>query len=134
MDNAKTFQEWAKEILHIIQAAANGEVIQGRFEGDCSDWEDSEYDWEVLLKSCEYRVKPKTIRIGEYDVPEPIMEVHRTPKGYFIPVLNPSLVKWRVWHGTPADNEYLRLGLVHFSKENAELHAKAMLSAIKAGA
>ena len=129
MSNAKTFQDWAKEILPIVQAAANGEVIQGRFSGYCSDWEDSQHDWDVFRMSCEYRVKPKTIRIGEYDVPEPMREipVHGTSY-YVVDIVSPDSPMEYMWVNDPADNNWLRLGIVHSTRDAAVLHAEALLS------
>jgi hypothetical protein len=129
MSNAKTFQEWAKEILPIVQAAANGEIVQGRFDGDCSDWEDSEQDWEVLRMSCEYRVKPKTIRIGEYDVPEPMREMPAPDTKYYVAdTVSPSSPREFLWRRDSADINWFNLGIVHSTKDAAVLHAKALLS------
>ena len=129
MSNAKTFQDWAKEILPIVQAAANGEVIQGRFMGDCSGWEDSQHDWEVFRMSCEYRIKPKTIRIGEYDVPEPMREIPaRGTTYYVVDTVTPNSPRKYAWAGDTADIGWFNLGILHSTRDAAVLHAKALLS------
>ena len=129
MSNAKTFRDWAKEILPIVQAAANGEVIQGRFMGDCSDWEDSQHDWEVFRMSCEYRVKPKTIRIGEYDVPEPIREMPALGITYYVAdIAGSSLYGVATWVCDVEDIKWFNRGMVHSTKDAAIRHAKALLS------
>ena len=129
MNNAKTFQEWCKEILPIVTAVANGEVIQGRFTGDCSDWEDAQPDWEVLRMSCEYRIKPKTIRIGTIGVPRPETHPLKNDTVYYVPnllaVMHPSV---QDWCGDNTDTTWLAAGLVHLSADNAILHAEALRS------
>lgn len=133
MSNAKTFQDWAKEILPIVQAAANGEVIQGRSSWDCSDWEDSQHDWEVFRMSCEYRIKPKTIRIGEYDVPEPMREMPTLRTDYYIAdIVGSSLYGVATWVCDADDIEWFNRGMVHSTKDAAICHAKAILSLTEA--
>jgi len=77
-----------------------------------------------------YRRKPQTININGYEVPEPAGNT--LPSGYAYWIVTPSLeipVIREVW-----DNELeihsirLKRGLVHTTREAAELHAKALLS------
>lgn len=133
MSNAKTFQEWAKEILPIVQAAANGEIIQGRFLGDCSDWEDSQHDWEVLRMSCEYRVKPKTIRIGEYDVPEPLRDRPINGESVYLVCTDRAFPVKLQWFPNEHSLYLLGSGLFHRERAGAALHLKALLSLTKVG-
>ena len=86
MSNAKTFQEWAKEILPIVEAAAIGACIQGRFPDLNNEWHDAEL-FTLLHKQGEYRIKPKTIRIGEYDVPAPETCALKNDAVYYVPTL-----------------------------------------------
>lgn len=133
MSNAKTFQDWAKEILPVVQAAANGEVIQGRFSGDCSDWEDSQHDWEVLRMTCEYRVKPKTIRIGEYAVPEPMRERPLNGECVYIVCTDRAFPVQVQWYPSEYSLYLLDSGLLHRERACAALHLKALLSLAKVG-
>lgn len=75
-------------------------------------------------------VKPKTIRIGNYDVPEPLREAPEV--GTYVYVLDITHIdKWiHVPFGeNPHGHRRLLIkGLLHLSREAVELHAKALLS------
>lgn len=128
MSDAKTFQDWSKEILPIVEAAANGAVIEFKQAGV---WHEKTHN--DLCYAYDYRVKPKTIRIGEYDVPEPLRD--RPINGesvYLVCTDRPFPVKL---HWFP--NEYtlylLDSGLLHRERTSAALHWKALLSLTKVG-
>lgn len=77
----------------------------------------------------EYRRKPKTIRIGEHDVPEPVRATpnHDTP--YYFPNLDSAaLIRGAMWSGVEFDHYMLARGLVHLTREAAEQHARALLA------
>ena len=76
---------------------------------------------------------PKTIRIGEYDVPEPVREPLEKDTEYWI--ANFSLAELAdsfKWYSDKFDNRVLKNGLIHLTKEAAVIHAKALLSLTKA--
>lgn len=74
----------------------------------------------------EYRIKPKTIRIGEIDVPEPVRSAPMKQQKYY--VAHPlSGAYMTLWDGNETDNQWLRNGLIHLTREAAELHAKALI-------
>ena len=126
MINAKTFQDWTKEILPIVQAASYGETIQTFVEGH---WYDIGTHNCVLVKGAKYRIKPKTIRIGEYDVPEPMREMPARDTDYYIACITTSgLHGVATWVCDAQDIEWFNLGVVHSTKDAAVLHAKALLS------
>ena len=128
MSNAKTFQDWAKEILPIVQAAANGAVIEFKQAGV---WYEKTHN--DLCYDYEYRVKPKTIRIGEYDVPEPMREMPAAGTVYYVPTLTNIPVCSYVWKCSVSDIEdRLNMGLIHLCADNAAHHAKALLSITEA--
>lgn len=129
MSNAKTFQDWAKEILPIVQAAANGAVIEFKQAGV---WYEKAHN--DLCYDYEYRVKPKTIRIGEYDVPEPLRD--RPINGesvYLVCTDRASPVKLQ-WFPVEHSLYLLDSGLLHGERAGAALHLKALLSLTKVGA
>lgn len=79
------------------------------------------------VDTCEYRRKPKTIKVNGFDVPEPLKE---------------AVTGQTVWLALPHSSEYalvcsadsvswkqlaLKRGLFHATKEAAVAHAKAML-------
>ena len=81
-----------------------------------------------------YRLKPaRTIRIGKYDVPEPVREPLECGQVYFIPdLVELRFVQEFIWQGDVSDKLFLRCGLIHLTKEAAVIHAKALLSLTEA--
>lgn len=124
MDNAKTFQDWAKEILPIVQAAANGAVIE--FKHDGVWYAQAHTD---LCSDYEYRIRPNTIRIGKYDVPEPLREMPALGTDYYITnIARSGLYGVATWVCDAQDIEWFNRGVVHSTKDAAVLHAEALLS------
>ena len=83
----------------------------------------------------EYRRKPRTIRIGDYDVPEPVRESLEDGQVYFAVALlvrEDKVPAYKLeWEGDLIDIRLLEQGRIHLTKEAAELHAKALLSFTK---
>ena len=76
---------------------------------------------------------PKTIRIGEYDVPEPVREPLEKDTEYWIAHFSlAELANSFKWYSDKFDNRVLKNGLIHLTKEAAVIHAKALLSLTKA--
>lgn len=124
MSNANTFQDWAKEILPVVEAAANGASIEFKQAGV---WHEKIHNY--LCYAYEYRIKPKTIRIGEYDVPEPMREMPALDTDYYIACITTSgLYGVATWVCDDHDIEWFNRGIVHSTKDAAVLHAKALLS------
>ena len=124
MSNAKTFQEWAKEILHIVEAAAGGAVIEFKQGGV---WHEKSHN--DISCDYEYRIKPKTIRIGEHDVPEPLREMPTLGTDYYITdIAGASLYGVATWVCDVEDITWFNRGMVHSTKDAAICHAKALLS------
>ena len=98
--------------------------------------------WEAIhfplrfYSDVEYRIKPeppKTIRIGEYDVPEPVREPLEDDKEYWGVDPMAEELAWKYkWKNALFCNLRLRRGLIHLTKEAAVIHAKALLSLTKA--
>ena len=90
----------------------------------------------LFNENLQYRLKPeppKTIRIGEYDVPEPVREPLEKDTEYWI--VHFSLAELAVsfkWYSDKFDNRVLKNGLIHLTKEAAVIHAEALLSLTKA--
>ena len=83
----------------------------------------------------EYRLKPeaKTIRIGEYDVPEPVREPLENGATCWYPKLsNIDLIDGYIWCNDDTDVRMLSNGLIHLTEEAAKAHAEALLSLTKA--
>ena len=117
-----------------LRAIANGEEIE------CADTRSVPFSWFLTSSQLaltrithnthlKFRIKPKTIRIGEYDVPEPMRKEPEEDAEFFLPaVLSPREHISRRWAGHPEQCEHLAAGLCHFTAEAAELHAKALIS------
>lgn len=78
----------------------------------------------------EYRRKPRTIRIGEFDVPEPLRNgsIEFRQNYWVVDIVHKDLVRCGYWTSNPMDCEFLDRGLIHATREAAELHAKALIS------
>lgn len=119
------FQEWCKEILPIVQAAANGETIE--YDLTTGGWETKEH--ADISKARKYRIKPKTIRIGEYDVPEPCREPLENGDLYWIADLGgESPLLGCTWREDRIDDIWLLRGIIHRTQEAADIHSKALIS------
>lgn len=89
----------------------------------------------------QYRRKPKTIRIGEFDVPEPMREAPAHGVAFYSVCTDGwqssrhafAMVLSQQWHWTDhaADKARLARGICHLNEKDAELHAKALLSLTK---
>ena len=76
---------------------------------------------------------PKTIRIGEYDVPEPVREPLKNGTTCWYPKLsNIDLIDGYIWCNDDTDVRMLSNGLIHLTEEAAKAHAEALLSLTKA--
>lgn len=76
---------------------------------------------------------PKTIRIGEYDVPEPVREPLENGTTCWYPKLsNIGLIDGYIWCNDDTDVRLLSYGLIHLTEEAAKAHAEALLSLTKA--
>lgn len=81
--------------------------------------------WDL---SFDYRVRPRTIRIGEIDVPEPVRECPPLGAKYYYPTVQyTDTVDAFTWQGDSFDKRLLERGLIHLTREAAEQHAKALI-------
>ena len=122
----------------ILNALAEGEEIQYLLHPSSSYWKT--LPAECFLRAMVngelgspelYRVKPKTININGYEVPEPVRT--KPNKGthyyyYLSDLTSCAFCKRIYWNDDPNDNYYLESGLVHLNEEAAIQHAKALLS------
>jgi hypothetical protein len=74
------------------------------------------------------RLKPRTIRIGGYDVPAPLREGPECNAVFYIVDSNADAgyIESR-WRNTAIDYLWLRRGRLHTTKEAAQLHARAIV-------
>ena len=101
---------------------------QGRTPGH-SEWYECTHppSW---CDGSEYRRKPtppKTININGIEVPEPVREPLNFGDEYVALDLI-CVIDDIEWFGDDWDMENLHLGIIHLTKEAAEIHRKALLS------
>lgn len=120
----KTPQQHAQEILPLVTAQANGEVLQMYVYGKWSDCMEP----IAFIDGCKYRVKPKTILVNGFEVPEPMREEPNQGEGYYYASISVgALYGFAAWTKHEADLIRLTRGICHTTKEAAIAHAKAML-------
>jgi len=109
-------------------------------EVDSEAWKNWEYEngdgkWRpmngtlLFSTNCQYRRRPRTIRIGEYDVPEPLREAPEVGAKYWFPaILSITPVGVYTWDGGRTDLLIFNRGMVHLTEEAARIHAEALIS------
>lgn len=82
--------------------------------------------WEPNLQ---YRRIPRTIRIGEIDVSEPMRVAPQAGAYYYVATTEyQELCYQSRWDGDSQDHARLARGLVHLTREAAEAHARALIA------
>jgi len=127
-----TAHKHAQLMLAYAQDAAETDKPWERWEatwGHKATWNQlgSSPEWRPEV---DYRRKPKTIRIGAFDVPEPLREAPKYNTRVFGVMIDRSCgeVYEFPWNDGDVQGCWLARGLVHSTEEAAELHAKALLS------
>ena len=90
-----------------------------------------EKDEDESMGPLEFRLKPRTIRIGAYDVPEPMRAAPEVRKMmhemYWVVDLHSAFpVESKRYESDCADAKFIASGLSWANKEDAELAAKAI--------
>ena len=77
-----------------------------------------------------YRRRPRTININGIEVPEPCRTAPARNSTYWVPTTaDPCALAWRCsWDNCEVDRIRLNFGIVHLTREAAEIHARALLS------
>lgn len=124
----------------ILRAIADGEKVQYRHKSSGEDWiqrgpwkdfnaSSIEPSWNLLSGDpvAEWRIAPKTIKIGEHEVPEPCREPLERDTNYwtFTPFVGAARTYWL---GTDRDKLALEGGFIHLTQEAAEAHYEAIKS------
>jgi hypothetical protein len=98
---------------------------------DSGEWHDLTCEVS-FLNDCEFRRKPRTININGIEVPEPEREALEDGDEYWSPCIiyagGDSLLVKHIWDSDSVDLAALSRGLIHLTREAAEIHAKALLS------
>lgn len=130
------FQEWCVKVLPLIQAAANGEVVQARPVKHVDErWDDiasfpmcfpvTTMDFD----NYDYRIKPRTIMIGDIEVPEPMRKPPQDGAWvWYVDVSKREAVFSIEWLGAGWQHTLLERGLAHWEQSDAHAYAKALIA------
>ncbi|EBN0073232.1 hypothetical protein ZZ27_24995 [Salmonella enterica subsp. enterica serovar Virchow] len=75
----------------------------------------------------EYRLKPRFIDINGHQVPEPVREPLKIGRVYWLARIHGAVDSFE-WEGDHACRAWLERGLIHLTKEAADIHIAALLS------
>jgi hypothetical protein len=128
-----------REVLEALLAGetlvdVNDKEITLRFEGDTLVATGGYYQplgsvVDVCLVNWE--VKPRTININGYEVPEPIRIKPRVGDKFYTVYLSAGTVECFTFDDSITSNRWFNQGLAHKTREAAELHLEALLSFTK---
>ncbi|MCC8366572.1 hypothetical protein J8V57_09790 [Xenorhabdus sp. PB61.4] len=91
-------------------------------------------DYHQFRESEKYRLKPRTIKIGEIEFPAPVSNPDLFKLGeendYFMPSIRNGVPDYLIsyWSGCVTDLGRLNAGIIHLDSKSAKLHAKALIS------
>ena len=116
-----------------LQAIMSGKDVEVKFG--------KHYKWENVLPNRmlleglidpehQFRLSQETITIGDVSFPKPESKPLEVGTEYW--TVNTAYSVYTMvcayrWFDEPCDNMFLKIGLVHLSKENAVAHAKALI-------
>lgn len=129
-----------KSHRHLLNALLAGETLQHvndhtrtvRLEDNhLSLFGFNDYN-KLFIEFGAWEIKPKTININGFEVPEPIRECPPSTRNvYVVDFSYPGNIKEYYIDDDNFDVYWYSNGLVHLTKENALLHANALLSFFK---
>lgn len=115
----------------LILAAISGEQqmqVLGRSElVDCTH---AEALWYLAENSNEVRIKPKTIRIGDVEVPAPVTKPLGMGQTYWTWYLDAGIVGARVWDNDHFDHCKLKSRTIHLTEAAARKNMEAVIKAL----
>lgn len=116
----------------VVQALLDGKKVEirGVIYPQNSGWKplnEHEIHIRVLTNGLFiFRLAQEMITIGDVSFPKPASEPLADGTKYWLVSLSYQPYAYK-WSNAECDNLYLRMGLVHLSKENATAHAKALI-------
>ena len=122
---------------NILRAIADGEEIEWQRSNGCWEHQDLSQTFAEIAYNAyspdRYRVKPKTITINGFEVPEPLREMPKDANRVFWPVLASASGSNSDWSYVSENNNVmleamLLQGLLHSTREDAQAHAHALIS------
>ena len=109
-----------------IHAWADGEDVQ-YLDDYISEWI-LIGESHVRCDDNEYRLKPKMIRCGDMEFPEPMRVAPEIGTKYWVTSLTGPQPHYMSWSGTVGEQRYLKSGICHATQEAAKAHAKALIA------
>lgn len=118
------------EFLHALADGRGDE-----FECNYADWgadlwsRSTDYAWSISNRPGDWTVrrKPRTIRIGEMDVLEPMRVAPAMGTAVWLVCIHTDPPFRYSWSGNATEQRWLKLGICHLTKEAAEQHRKALI-------
>ena len=118
------------EFLHALADGRGDEFEAHHKNWPANDWRaNTDYVWVIctIPDSWTVRRKPRTIRIGDMDVPEPMRVAPAVGTHYWIVSVSEEFSYSSTWAGDESDFYCLGWGLCQSTKEAAETHRKALI-------
>jgi hypothetical protein len=113
----------------LVDVADSGITI--RFNGtNILDQESEEQETICLF---DWKIKPRTITINGYEVPEPMRVKPSLGDKFYITFLTNNTIESYFFSDSSTENRWFKLGFLHQTREAAELHLEALLSFTKHG-
>lgn len=128
------FKDWCEKVMPFVVASSNGEVVQASCDNgntwfDMDECDTSDPALQFDFGDYDYRIKPRTIKIGDFDVPEPMRIPPVGGKEVFSPMPASKDMYWSwPWWGSEADLSAMNRGVVHNNKDSAITHSLAIIS------
>ena len=121
----------AENMLLYAQDAKKSETPwqwwEARNRGDEGAWHNI-YCHPYWCPDTEYRQKPRFIKIGEWEVPEPVRKALELDDDYWVVSFEGDrLTRPGKWHDFPTQRYLMCRGLIHRTREAAEAHARALI-------
>ena len=122
------FKEWCAKLAPVAEAASKGLEIQWLSGGVWVEKEPA----SGFSVCHEYRIKPRTIMIGDMEIPEPMRETPEECASVFIVDISCGGPDVNLAIGANYRENYHRAmldrGLIHSSQDGAITHSKALIA------
>ena len=125
MSEQTEWKKWCEETAPVMEAAGRGEFVQ--VQGRDGAWLDRVRE-DGFCYGLKYRIKQRTIRIGEHDVPEPMREAPEVGSVFYVVNTADKQPLEMTWYGEEYDFYILSAGMIHANKRDAAHHMLALRS------
>ncbi|WP_337137057.1 hypothetical protein [Morganella morganii] len=101
------------------------------------EWKTPNGEWkklsnETFREHIQYRLKPTTITINDFEVPIPLLAAPNiNEKVWMISFSHDALIRQISWTGADWQLRQLLLGFIHGNEEGCLIHAEALISPTK---